>query len=349
MNGPRRYRLVRRVAAAVAMAWLVVGTASPGLAGDRAFDVVQKLGRGINILGYDGIWDGGVDAPFRLDDLGLIRDAGFRHVRINLFAFKHMDASSRIDPVVLDALDTVIEQAILNDLVPIIDEHDVDSCQESPERCAPKLRAFWREISARYAGKYPQAIFEVLNEPGGNMKRDQWNTLALGILEIIRASNPDRPVIVAALNSDDPQSLQPLELPADDRNIILTVHYYKPFTFTHQGAPWSRETSKLRNVPWGDNADRDAIDRDFAAINRWAAAKGRPVYLGEFGVYEKAGMAYRAAYASFVARSAERLGWAWAYWQFDHDFALFDTDRANWIAPLLQALVPSGQSPKPAR
>jgi endoglucanase len=343
-----RLGLVRR-AVAVAAIGLGLICAGSAVASDPAADVVRNLGRGINILGYDGIWDGGVDAPFKLDYLRRIRDAGFRHVRINLFAFRHMDASSRIDPLVLEALDTVVEQAIRNGLVPIIDEHDVDECQASPQRCAPRLQAFWRQISTRYAGRFPQAVFEILNEPGGNMNRQLWNALALGVLQTIRASNPDRPVIVAALNDDDPQRLQSLDLPAGDRNIILTVHYYKPFGFTHQGAPWSAETRALRDVAWGSKADQDAVAADFAAIQRWAAAHGRPVYLGEFGVYDSAAMAHRVAYASFVARAAERLGWSWAYWQFDHDFALFDAERGGWLAPLLQALMARGESPAPPR
>lgn len=43
------------------------------------------LGRGINILGYDGIWEGYQNAPFRLKNLSAIRKAGFSHVRINFF------------------------------------------------------------------------------------------------------------------------------------------------------------------------------------------------------------------------------------------------------------------------
>jgi endoglucanase len=127
-------------------------------------------------------------------------------------------------------------------------------------------------------------------------------------------------------------------LPDQEWNIILTVHYYRPFVFTHQGAPWS-ELKNSRHILWGNSSDKDGVQKDFAAIGR--SAQGRPVYLGECGAYEKAGIDSRAQYLSFIARSAELEGWSWACWQFDHDFALFDWQRDRWVAPLMRALIPS--------
>src|SRR6266567_7077471 len=73
---------------------------------------VAGLGRGINILGYDGIWEGAVNAPFRLENLTAIRKAGFAHVRINFFGFKYMDSENILDEAVLKRLDTVIEEVL---------------------------------------------------------------------------------------------------------------------------------------------------------------------------------------------------------------------------------------------
>jgi len=309
------------------------------LAQDRAFEQAAKLGRGINILGYDGLWEGGVDAPFRMQNLRQIRQAGFQHVRINFFAFKHMNAENKIDPAVLVRLDDVIWETIDAGLIPVLDEHDYGECQMRISACETKLVAFWEQIAARYAGKHPSLIFELLNEPGGNMPAQTWSNLAQRLLAIIRRSNPNRTVIVAAISSDDTTAIQHPQLPKDDRNIILTIHYYAPFPFTHQGAPWSPQLAALRDIRWGSDADRRKLTEDFNRIAAWGKAENRPVYLGEFSVYEAAPLADRLRYLTFVTRTAESLGWPWAYWQFDHDFALFDSVRQQWNTAVLDALM----------
>lgn len=312
-----------------------VDAAEPASSPDMA-----ALGRGINILGYDGIWEGYPNAPFRVDNLDTIRKAGFSHVRINFFGFKHMDAVNVLDEAVLKRLDAVIEAVLARRLIPILDEHDTDLCQRDVAQCTMKLTAFWRQIGARYAGKYPALIFEILNEPGGHMSSAEWNTLLTQCLGIVRSTNPTRNVVVAALNVDE-LPIDELALPADDRKLIVTFHYYAPLEFTHQGAPWSRKFSKLGPLPWGSAEDEAKAAADFDKVKAWSEREKRPIYLGEFGVYERAPADSRARYLSFMTRTAEKYGWAWAYWQFDHDFAAFDNDRQQWKPDILRAIIPA--------
>ncbi|MCA1413669.1 glycoside hydrolase family 5 protein [Bradyrhizobium sp. NBAIM20] len=324
----------------LALTLSVLAICSPAEAAGQAASAPPKLGRGINILGYDGIWEGGRNAPFRLDNLTAIRRAGFSHVRINFFGFKFMDPENALDEIVLRRLDAVIEEVLARNLIPILDEHDTHICQRDVSECAGKLKAFWTQIAARYAGKYPRLVFEVLNEPGGQMTSAAWNALLNECLGIIRATNPRRPVIAAVLNVDE-MPVEDLVLPPDDRNIIVTFHYYAPIRFTHQGAPWSPTFSQIGPLDWGTPEDEQKARADFDKIRSWSEREKRPIYLGEFGVYEAAPAEARTRYLSFVARSAERLGWAWAYWQFDHDFAAFDSARQSWKPEILRALIPA--------
>jgi endoglucanase len=65
--------------------------------------------------------------------------------------------------------------------------------------------------------------------------------------------------------------------------------------------------------------------------------------LGEFGAYDgnkdESALAMRATYVGHIARTAESMGWAWAYWQFDSDFIVYDIDKDRWVEPILKALI----------
>ncbi|MGA2129714.1 MAG: cellulase family glycosylhydrolase [Xanthobacteraceae bacterium] len=332
-----------RLAACAGACLLGCALISPSFAQEGpAFEVARKLGGGVNILGYDGVWEGGVDAPFRQRYFKLIHDVGFDHVRINLHAFKYMNSYNEIDERVLGRLDQVLQHVVDSGLVPVVDEHDFIICQRDPDDCGIKVLAFWRQLAARYAGRFPTAVFDLLNEPGGRMTQAWWNAFIPTVLRAVRDHDPHRTVVIAALNTDDPLQLRALRLPDRDRNIIVTIHYYRPMEFTLQGAVWSAKFAGLHDIDWGSQADQEQLLSDFEMTDAWAKANSRPVYLGEFGVYEGANMAARSRYTAFVARNAARLGWAWAYWQFDHDFALFDSAREQWVCPILDALIPHG-------
>ena len=149
-------------------------------------------------------------------------------------------------------------------------------------------------------------------------------------------------MIVGPAEWNNLYALHELELPEDDRHLIVTFHYYAPFEFTHQGADWADGSADWLGTTWrGTSAEQEAIRHDLDVAVLWAAYHQRPLYLGEFGVYSAADMASRAAWTDFVARQAESRGMAWAYWEFCSGFGVYDPDRDVWREPLLEALVPA--------
>ena len=88
----------------------------------------------------------------------------------------------------------------------------------------------------------------------------------------------------------------------------MTVHYYSPFEFTHQGAAWTNQKDKL-GVAWKATPEEQAaVRRDLDKAQAWSRKEHRPLYLGEFGAYDKAEMPSRVRYIGFVAREAEGAG-----------------------------------------
>lgn len=301
----------------------------------------QAMGRSVNVLGYDPVWTHPSEARFTPDDFRLIHEAGFQTVRVVLQAFRHMDGKDQLDPAWIATLDKMVAAALAQNLTVILDEHDFNQCSSDVAACRVKLAAFWSQIAPRYKNAPNRVIFELLNEPHDPVTDEIWNGLLAETLAVVRASNPERNVIIGPGHWDGLESLPKLELPQNDRHIIVTFHYYHPMTFTHQGASWvGAKIQALHDVIWGSDAEVALLNKEFDTVKAWSVAHDRPIFLGEFGAYDKAPMEYRAKWDSAIARAAEARGFSWAYWQFDPDFVLYDFSRRQFVQPILDALVP---------
>jgi len=306
----------------------------------KAFEQVRRIGRSVNVLGYDPIWKDRQRARFQERHFRLIREAGFRGVRVNLHALSEMDAENRLSDSWWQTLDWIVKNALANQLAVILDLHNYTDVAKDPEAYRPKIMAFWRLAGDHFKDAPDTVLFEVLNEPNGKLDAELWNAYLAEALQIIRTSNPTRTVIVGPASWNGMGALSALKLPEDDRNLIVTVHYYKPMEFTHQGAPWAESAAHLSGVTWGTDDEIRKVKEDFSEADQWAKENRRPIFLGEFGAYDKAPMESRVRYIGTVARTAETLGWAWGYWQFDSDFIVYDIDKDQWVEPILRALVP---------
>jgi len=306
------------------------------------WDQVKSMGRGVNILGYDPIWRDFEKARFHERHFEQIHDGGFQTVRINLQAFSHMDDGNRLSAAWFRTLDWAVKNALANGLNVILDEHDYNPCGTHADTCKPRLMEFWQQVAQHYKDAPDGVLFEILNEPNTQLTPELWNVWAREALAIIRKTNPNRNVVIGPASWNNIRYLDRLELPENDRHLIVTVHYYLPMNFTHQGARWNRSTANLSGITWGTHAEQAKIIDDFASVQSWSKAHDRPILLGEFGAYDRGGadIDSRVRYTSAVARAAESLGWAWTYWQFDSDFVVWDMSANDWVRPIWKALVP---------
>lgn len=320
-----------------------VDAASSAMTGP-AWQAAKRLRRGVNILGYDPLWRDPAKARFKTRHFQIIKQGGFDFVRVVLQAFDHMDKQNRLDARWLETLDWVVREATAAGLGVIIDEHDFNPCAKAPDACEPKLIAFWTQIGERYRNAPDTVLFELLNEPHGPLDAPRWNAMLAKLIPVVRATNPNRTLVIGPTRWNNLEELPSLKLPSEDRNILVTFHSYEPFRFTHQGAPWTPELVGVKDVPF-TAADEARIKADYDKVGAWSKANDRPVLMGEFGAFEKSGtpMEARVRYTATVRREAEAHGFPWAYWQFDSDFIVYDIDRDRWVEPIRKALIPDGR------
>lgn len=320
-------------------------TPAPATELSDIFAVNQRLGRGVNLGNaleaprYEGEWG----LRLREEYFQAIAEAGFDSVRVPIrwSAHARREAPHTIEPRFFERIDWVVEQALANDLLVILDLHHMTEMTAGPDLFKARWLALWAQIAERYQDAPPTVLFELLNEPHEQLTADKWNEILPEGVALIRQTNPTRAIIVGPTQWNSILQLHTLQLPEADRNLIVTFHYYDPFHFTHQGANWVPGADAWLGTTWeGAPAQQRAITDAFDRAAAWAAAHDRPLFMGEFGAYSRADMESRARWTAFVARAAEERGFSWAYWEFGSGFGAYDLARGDWFEPLRNALMP---------
>lgn len=302
---------------------------------------VEHFRRGINMgnmleADYWGQWG------IRYQPLyySLIRERGFDFVRIPIAWSLNVDIDENgiVTPheEFIKQVHLMVNDALINGLGAIINVHHFHEFNESPHEYAYVLYQFWEIMSDGFKDYPYNLLFSTLNEP--LMPTEVWNPFQLEVIRIIRKNNPTRPIIVSGGNVNQIAGIWDLILPEDD-NLILTFHYYEPFQFTHQGAEWVDGFDRHIGIKWlGTDEEKAIIRADFRSVKAWSETTGIPVFLGEFGVYRSADMECRVRYTQFVRDTAEKFGFAWAYWEFLAGFGIYDWRQNVFREELADAL-----------
>ena len=315
-----------------------------------ACDTAHALGRGVNLGNMldaprEGDW--GVRAePFLVEAAA----SRFQTVRLPVRWSNHAapTADATLDEAFARRVESVVDALLAHGVWVILDLHHYsqaygDPLHRSEFEVAPvvveqRLVNLWAQIARRFQHHSPRLLFELLNEPHHQLDDEAWNRLAARALAAVRATNPRRVVMIGPGDWNHPRALPGMKLPPDP-NLIVAVHTYDPFGFTHQGVTW-RTPVLPTGVACCDAAQRQQVVAALEAAAAWNRANGVPVHLGEFGAHVAADMDSRAAYARLVRDEAERRGMGWAWWEFAADFSpVYDAGRRAWIAPLERALL----------
>ena len=320
--------------AATCRADIVVPLTQPVLLG--------RVGHGFNFgdaleAPHEGDWG----VTLKESYFAAIHDAGFKSVRIPIAWAVHVGPGPGyvIDPAFVARVDWAVQQAEAQHLTAILDYHNDDALMKNPDANADRFVAIWKQVAEHYFSAPNSILFELLNEPNGNMDAPHWNALLQRTLQVIRVSNPQRIVVVGPVQWNGINALSSLQLPADDLRLAVTIHYYDPMTFTHQGAEWVQGSNAWLGNKWeGTEADKKAVTDSFARATDWGRANRRPIFLGEFGSYHNGDMASRVRWTGFVVRTAEENHFPWTYWEFCAGFGAYDPQAQQWRVPLLGAL-----------
>jgi endoglucanase len=312
--------------------------------------LAHSLGRGVNMGNM-------LDAPregdwgVRLESAYIDKAAGaFTAVRLPVRWSNHAapTADATLDEVFAARVDSAVDALLAKGRYVILDMHHYSQLSGGrlhpnefgvdPAVLETRMVNMWRQIALRYKDRSPKLLFELLNEPHDRLDGEAWNALAARALAAVRSTNPARAVLIGPGYWNSVRDLPKLRLPPD-RNLIVTIHNYDPFPFTHQGVAHLPKPFPV-GTPCCDAAQRGLITSALDTARRWSQENGYPLYLGEFGAHSAADMASRATYTRLVRDEAERRGIGWAYWEFASPFAgVYSPEAGDWVEPIRRALL----------
>lgn len=273
------------------------------------------------------------------DDFAIIAKAGFATVRLPVRWSAHaaQAAPYAIDPAFMARVRHVVALARAAGLNVIVNDHNYDELMIHPAENADRLAGLWRQIAAAFADQPRDHVwFEIENEPHANLTNANLMATLSPALAAIRATNPDRPVIIGGENWSGIDSLATLNLP-DDPQVIPTVHYYLPMEFTHQGAEWVKPVHPLGRNYGGVN-DQALLARDVEKVAAYVRRTGLAPLLGEFGSIDKAPLDQRVAWQKTIHTAFAAQGVGTCAWAYANTFPLYDSKARAWLPGMLDAM-----------
>ena len=306
-------------------------------------------------------------------EFAVMHAEGFDHLRVPTGWHYHTGPGPdfTIPPAFFARVDFVVTNALANQLAVLINLHHFGEFDTSPVESTDKLIALWRQIAAHYATFPPTLAFEVLNEPHDRATTALINPIYTRVLAEIRKTNPGRTLFVEPGNWGNIDELKDLVLPANDDNLVVSVHCYEPFRFTHQGASWAGPDVQVKGIqfpgppatplvpdpslklnPWvtewiqnyntlptGKNpSGPTAFAGKLKLAREWSEQSGRPVHVGEFGCYVRADPESRARFYAAFRRALDEQQLGWAVWDWSGSFRYWDKKKNGPVPGMREAL-----------
>jgi endoglucanase len=338
-----------------------------------AYQAARLFMHGVNLGNYLEVPPGqNWGVTFSADECAIMHAEGFDHVRVPV-VWQHYTGPApdfTLSPEIFARADYVVTNALANHLAVMINIHHFDKLDHDPAGNMEKFMAIWRQIAAHYRNFPNQLAFELDNEPHENAATAVMNPIYARAIVEIRQTNPRRTIFVEPGNWGSIEELKNLVLPPDD-NLIVSVHCYDPFQFTHQGASWAGPDQKVTGIqfpgppatplvpdpslklnPWvrdwihnyntlppkKNPSSPIAFEGKIKLAREWSDYYGRPVHMGEFGCYTKADPASRARFYAVFRHALDREKLGWAIWDWSAGFPYWDKPNNRSMPGMREAL-----------
>ena len=361
-------KLLMRVAA-VATAVLMFTACS-----EKKADVVNnfKIQRGTNVSHWLSQSEERGEARamhIQEDDFARLDSLGFDFVRLPIDEVQFWDEQGNKLPEAWDLMINAINWAEKHHLRTIVDLHIIRShyfnavnegnadanTLFTSEKSQQDLINMWYQLSDVLKGYSNDSVaYEFMNEPVAD-DHEQWNQLIAKVHKALREREPQRTLVVGSNMWQGYETMKYLKVPENDKNIILSFHYYNPMILTHYGAWWTpigKYTGKV-NYPGilvskedyeaaPDSLKKeldpyltqewniDKIRADFKDAIEVAKKYNLQLFCGEWGVYEPIDRELAYKWTKDMLTVFKENNIAWTTWCYDADFGFWDQKKHDF-------------------
>jgi endoglucanase len=297
-------------------------------------------------------------AWFTKSDVAYLARLGFDHLRIPVDEEQLWDAGGNMEKEAFDLLNAALDWCAEYRLKAIVDLHILRSHhfnkKEKPLWTDPKAQErflrCWSDLSSQLIKRPVDAVaYELMNEAVAE-DPEQWNQLIAKAMTVLRLLEPDRVIVIGSNRWQIPDTFDELRVPANDKNILLSFHFYTPMVFTHYKASWTpvgQYTGPVR-YPGRIITDKDLkglpedLLREITIFNsdfnqakldsliqepiRVAKKLGLSLYCGEWGCLPTVPEKDRLKWYADIRSNLEKHGIAWATWDYKGNFGLLDQE-----------------------
>ncbi|ACK72958.1 glycoside hydrolase family 5 [Gloeothece citriformis PCC 7424] len=272
-----------------------------------------------------------------------IQKAGFNSVRVWFF-WAGLNSGSpdyTLSPAALEDMENIINDLLNRNLVVVLVPMELGNYGEknlttNPSAHKAKYLSIWKQLADRFRNHSHRLVFDLFNEPHGELGKKELNDWHESVVPIIRKTNPTRVLI---FNGDDwgtASTLKNIIIPPEAGQYVMgDFHYYWPMGFTHHG-----------NQAWtGTVEQKNRVRVEFNKAVAWSKKYDIPVVCTEWGSNNIRSLSEREAYHLFIRDELLVRGFSYQQYAFsDGQFKMYDGFKHQWVYPTLRDIAVAGDA-----
>jgi endoglucanase len=220
----------------------------------------------------------------------------------------------------------------------------------------------WGGVLNYFKGKgYNNLFFGLYDEP--RTTNETWEYVNKAMMKVLRPIDANRFWIIGSNNYMNVNAFEHLQPIPNDHKVLYTFHFYHPYIFTHQGAPWDTEKAYIKGLPYPyaanemppmpakakgtdmeynynnyyQKGNRDYLEGLIKIAHNWSVKNQVPIICTETGTLKSIPEKYRNNYFKDVTELMKDYDIPLIVWDFDQNLGVLKNDNtpiksiADWI------------------